>query len=72
MLTPHPRRQYVFDPVQSGLGTATELMRRAASPEFQLPANEFNSLWMLTTYLDDTLRVSRDDNGGVFVMLREL
>ncbi len=58
--------------MQSGLGTATELMRRAASPEFQLPAHEINSLWMLTTYLDDTLRISRDDNGGVFVMLREL
>lgn len=28
------------------------------------------SLWMLTTYLDDTLRVSRDDEGRVFVMLK--
>lgn len=26
---------------------------------------------MLTTYLDDTLRISRDDTGHVFVMLKD-
>jgi hypothetical protein len=26
---------------------------------------------MLTTYLDDTLRISRDDTGHVYVMLKD-
>jgi hypothetical protein len=26
---------------------------------------------MLTTYLDDTLRISRDDSGHVYVMLKD-
>ena len=34
--------------------------------------NEAASLWMLTTYLDDTLRISRDDSGCVFVMLKDV
>jgi hypothetical protein len=67
-----PLRQWVVDPVQSGLGTATDLIRFAASPEVNLPAHDANELWMLTTYLDDTLRVSRDDKGGVFVMLKDV
>ncbi|KAG1656535.1 hypothetical protein FOA52_005561 [Chlamydomonas sp. UWO 241] len=67
-----PLRRFLIEPVQSGLGTATELMRRAASPELMLPAFEANSLFMLTTYLDDNLRVSRDDNGSLFVMLRDV
>lgn len=27
---------------------------------------------MLTTYLDETLRVSRDDSGAVYVMLKDV
>ena len=34
--------------------------------------SDLNSMWMLTTYLDDTLRISRDDSGRVFVMLRDV
>ena len=59
-------------PVQSGLEQAQELLRRAASPELELPAVEANALWMMTTYLDDTLRISRDDAGATFVMLKDV
>lgn len=65
-------RHHVIAPVQSGLSTATDLLRRAASPELDLPAVEGNALWMLTTYLDDTIRISRDDAGSMFVMLRDV
>jgi hypothetical protein len=46
----------VVTPVQSGLETAQHLLRMATSPDFDLPAVEQGALWMLTTYLDDTLR----------------
>ena len=58
--------------VQSGLDSAQNLLRMATSPEFDLPAVEANAMWMLTTYLDDTLRVSRDDQGATFVMLKDV
>ena len=29
------------------------------------------SSWLMTTYLDDTLRISRGDGGGVFVLVKE-
>lgn len=69
---PFSCRHHVIAPVQSGLSTATDLLRRAASPELALPAVEGNALWMLTTYLDDTIRISRDDAGSMFVMLRDV
>jgi len=38
----------------------------------QFQVNELASSWMLTTYLDESLRVSRDDAGRVFVMMKDL
>jgi hypothetical protein len=35
-------------------------------------AAEPAALWLLTTYLDDTLRISRDGNGRVFVMVKDI
>ena len=72
---PPPCRQLAAAPlqtVQSGLDSAQNLLRMATSPEFDLPAVEANAMWMLTTYLDDTLRVSRDDQGATFVMLKDV
>eukprot|EP00198_Chlamydomonas_reinhardtii_P009631 XP_001698968.1 plastid lipid associated protein [Chlamydomonas reinhardtii] len=63
---------------------AQDLLGRAVSPEFgvsQVPMppgispgalSSAASLWMLTTYLDDNLRISRDDEGRVFVMLKDV
>jgi hypothetical protein len=48
---------------------------RGRNPESlkpQVGPNELTSMWMLTTYLDDTLRVSRDDSGRVFVLLKDV
>jgi hypothetical protein len=44
----------------------------ATSPNFELPAVEAKALWMLTTYLDGTLRISRDDAGATYIMLKDM
>lgn len=41
-------------------------------PEFDTGRiGERASMWLLTTYLDDSLRISRDDGGRVFVLLKD-
>lgn len=66
-----PLRQLI-EPVNSGIETAQNLLNRAVSPEFGVEPSEMTSLWMLTTYLDDTLRISRDDSGTLFIMLKDV
>ena len=34
-------------------------------------ASELGAAWMLSTYLDETLRISRDDAGRVFVLMKD-
>ena len=67
-----PLRRLVLEPVQAGVEQAGEMLRWASSPELDLPALEAGELYMLTTYLDGSLRISRDDSGGMFIMLKEL
>ncbi|EFJ52992.1 hypothetical protein VOLCADRAFT_46017, partial [Volvox carteri f. nagariensis] len=69
----------LLEPINSGLES---IVSRAVAPEISMDSvpvppgltrgsvSEAASLWMLTTYLDDTLRISRDDEGRVFVMLK--
>lgn len=33
--------------------------------------SEFATSWMLTTYLDETLRISRDEQGRIFIMMKD-
>ncbi|KAL6762802.1 hypothetical protein V8C86DRAFT_2511085 [Haematococcus lacustris] len=66
-----PLKRLIQDPLASGLGTARALLG-AVAPQAASQVGEATSLWMLTTYLDDSLRISRDDNGAVFVMLKEI
>jgi hypothetical protein len=44
-------------------------------PDVTLPINPPKQLqessWLLTTYLDDTLRISRGDGGSIFVLTKE-
>ena len=50
-------------------GNATQV------PDVKLPINPPKQLqessWLLTTYLDDTLRISRGDGGSIFVLTKE-
>ncbi|GFH08647.1 plastid lipid associated protein [Haematococcus lacustris] len=66
-----PLKRLIQDPLASGLGTARALLG-AVAPQAASQVGDATSLWMLTTYLDDSLRISRDDNGAVFVMLKEI
>ncbi|CAH9105758.1 unnamed protein product [Cuscuta epithymum] len=34
-------------------------------------ANKYSESWLLTTYLDDELRISRGDGGSIFVLIKE-
>lgn len=51
------------------------LLTATAVHPLQVPvaglASEQLSMWMTTTYLDGGLRVSRDDAGKVYVMLKD-
>eukprot|EP00198_Chlamydomonas_reinhardtii_P009628 XP_001698965.1 plastid lipid associated protein [Chlamydomonas reinhardtii] len=68
-----PLRRLV-EPINNGLEAAQDLMNRVTAPELPLGPSMSSaaSLWMLTTYLDDNLRISRDDEGRVFVMLKDV
>ncbi|KXZ51877.1 hypothetical protein GPECTOR_11g312 [Gonium pectorale] len=71
-------------PINSGIEAAQGLLNRATSPELDLDSlplppgvspgavSDAASVWMLTTYLDDNLRISRDDDGRVFIMLKDV
>ncbi|GIL93784.1 hypothetical protein Vretimale_70, partial [Volvox reticuliferus] len=74
----------LLEPINSGLEAAQDIVNRAVAPEVDVDSVPVppgltrgsvvsaTSLWMLTTYLDDTLRISRDDEGRVFVMLKDV
>lgn len=40
--------------------------------DIAIPGNRGAESWLLTTYLDDDLRVSRGDNGAVFVLTKDI
>ncbi|XP_074576321.1 putative plastid-lipid-associated protein 2, chloroplastic [Curcuma longa] len=61
-------------------GVITSLQDAASSvaktisgrPPLKIPINNTNAQsWLLTTYLDEELRISRGDGGSVFVLLKE-
>ncbi|XP_042509145.1 light-induced protein, chloroplastic-like [Macadamia integrifolia] len=53
--------------------TASSVARTISSQSpFKIPITNTNALsWLLTTYLDDELRISRGDGGSVFVLIKE-
>jgi len=53
--------------------TASSVARTISSQpplKFSLPADNAQS-WLLTTYLDKDIRISRGDGGSVFVLIKE-
>lgn len=61
-------------PVRSaGQGVAEQIASIVRQqPDLNIPiANERAQTWLLTTYLDDTLRINRGDGGSVFVLVKE-
>ena len=53
--------------------TASSVVRTISSqPPLKIPISNSNAQsWLLTTYLDDELRISRGDAGSVFVLIKE-
>jgi hypothetical protein len=62
------RVQQLMSPVNRALKTASRTVANVVAPEleFEVPS------YLLITYLDTNLRVSRDANGGVFVMVKDI
>ncbi|XP_027363471.1 plastid-lipid-associated protein, chloroplastic-like [Abrus precatorius] len=53
--------------------TASSVVRTISSqPPLKIPISNSNAQsWLLTTYLDEELRISRGDGGSVFVLIKE-
>jgi len=53
--------------------TASSVVKSISSrPPIKFPITNNNAQsWLLTTYLDDELRISRGDAGSVFVLIKE-
>ncbi|KAG4948820.1 hypothetical protein AAZX31_15G107500 [Glycine max] len=53
--------------------TATSVVKTISSrPPLKIPISNSNAQsWLLTTYLDEELRISRGDGGSVFVLIKE-
>eukprot|EP00873_Tetraselmis_striata_P010624 jgi/Tetstr1/430888/TSEL_020645.t1 len=60
--------QRLMTPVNSALKSASRTVASVVAPEleFEVPT------YLLITYLDDNLRVSRDAGGGVYVMVKDI
>ncbi len=60
--------QNIISPVNSALLSASRTVASVVSPEvgIEIPS------YLLITYLDSNLRVSRDASGGVFVMVKDV
>lgn len=44
----------------------------SSQPPLKIPISNSNAQsWLLTTYLDEELRISRGDGGSVFVLIKE-
>lgn len=50
--------------------SASSVARTIAPLKFSIPSSNAES-WLLTTYLDHELRVSRGDGGSIFVLIKE-
>lgn len=53
--------------------TASSVARTISSqPPLKIPISNSNAQsWLLTTYLDEELRISRGDAGSVFVLIKD-
>lgn len=53
--------------------TASSVVKTISSqPPLKIPISNSNAQsWLLTTYLDEELRISRGDAGSVFVLIKE-
>lgn len=60
----------LLKPLQDAAMTVARTLSGQPPLKFSIPNDRAQS-WLLTTYLDEDLRISRGDGGSVFVLLRE-
>lgn len=63
-----------FNGVISSIQSAASSVARSISgqPPLKIPISNTNAQsWLLTTYLDEELRISRGDAGSIFVLTKE-
>lgn len=58
-------------PLKAAVGQLGSLLSGAPDLRFPINSPAPNASWLLTTYLDDDLRVSRGDGGSIFVLVKE-
>jgi hypothetical protein len=58
-------------PLRTLISQAGGLLSGIPDLKFDIPRSQQSSTWLLNTYLDDTLRITRGDLGSVFVMVKE-
>ena len=59
-------------PLRSAVSQLGGLLAGAPDLKFPISSSAPNTSWLLTTYLDDSLRISRGDGGSIFVLAKEL
>ncbi|DBA77025.1 TPA: prolyl aminopeptidase [Trebouxia sp. C0004] len=57
--------------VRSTAISISNFLQNKPNLDVAIPGNRGAQSWLLTTYLDDDLRVSRGDNGAVFVLAKD-
>jgi hypothetical protein len=62
--------QGVLRPLQDAATSVARTISGQPPVKFPIPGERAQS-WLLTTYLDDDLRISRGDQGGLFVLIKE-
>lgn len=62
--------QGVLRPLEDAATSVGKRISDQPPLKFPYPANRVQ-LWLLTTYLDEDLRISHAENGGVFVLIKE-
>lgn len=58
-------------PARSAIATVGSTLSNAPDLKFPIRSPAPSSTWLLNTYLDDSLRVSRGDGGSIFVLYKE-
>jgi hypothetical protein len=58
-------------PLRSVVSQIGSLLSGAPDLKFPIQSPAPSTSWLLTTYLDDQLRISRGDGGSVFVLIKE-
>eukprot|EP01025_Chloroclados_australasicus_P004308 TRINITY_DN1104_c0_g2_i1.p2 TRINITY_DN1104_c0_g2~~TRINITY_DN1104_c0_g2_i1.p2 ORF type:complete len:365 (-),score=15.68 TRINITY_DN1104_c0_g2_i1:158-1129(-) len=59
-----------FEVMKGILGQVGNLINQAPNLEFPIDSQTVQT-WLLTTYLDDSLRISRSEGDGVFILVKD-